>query len=162
MSDFVGVYHNNRSPLNPDINMVAKASVAVLSALVVSYVVHILQKKRQALPPGPPSYPVIGQILSAPRSSEHLGYKIMSEELQSALVARIYRLGYCSLAGLDAGDIICLQFFGNTIIILHSAQSASDLFDKRSSIYSDRTCPTFIAHEDLYVCIDITCCTRTD
>jgi hypothetical protein len=40
---------------------------------------------------------------------------------------------------------------GNTIVVLHSAQSANDLFDKCSSIYSDRTQSPMVAHEELYV-----------
>jgi hypothetical protein len=66
--------------------MAGKVSLAVLSVLVASYVIHIFRKRQKHLPPGPASYPIIGQLLSAPTSSEHLGYKRISEELKSALI----------------------------------------------------------------------------
>ncbi|KAF8595140.1 cytochrome P450 [Ceratobasidium sp. AG-I] len=46
-------------------------------------------------------------------------------------------------------DITSLSMLGNTIVILNSAQAAMDLLEKRSSIYSDRTCPPMILDENL-------------
>jgi hypothetical protein len=40
-----------------------------------------------------------------------------------------------------AGDIIFLNLLGLRIVVLNSAQAASDLLEKRSAIYSDRYCP---------------------
>ncbi|KAB5588638.1 O-methylsterigmatocystin oxidoreductase [Ceratobasidium theobromae] len=109
--------------------MAVNASLAVVAILSSSYAIHILRKRQKHLPPGPASYPIVGQLLSAPLSAEHIGYRCLSAELKS--------------------DIICLEFMGNTIIVLHSAQSASDLFEKCSAIYSDRTQSTMVAHEEL-------------
>ena len=43
----------------------------------------------------------------------------------------------------NAGKVAHLRIPGNTMIILNSAQAATDLLDKRSAIYSDR------AHSDV-------------
>ncbi|THH16641.1 hypothetical protein EW146_g4040 [Bondarzewia mesenterica] len=41
-------------------------------------------------------------------------------------------------AVLDAGDIIYMRAFGNSIMVLNSAKVADDLLDKRGAIYSSR------------------------
>lgn len=71
--------------------MTVNAFAAVLTVLTAGAVAHRLQKKRQRLPPGPPSYPLVGQLLSAPFSFEHLGYKRLSDELKSASVRSGWR-----------------------------------------------------------------------
>lgn len=35
-------------------------------------------------------------------------------------------------------DVIYIHMFGKPVIVLNSMQAANDLFEKRSSIYSDR------------------------
>ena len=35
-------------------------------------------------------------------------------------------------------DLIYLQLFGTPIVVVNSAKAAHELFEKRSSIYSDR------------------------
>ncbi|KAF8607123.1 cytochrome P450 [Ceratobasidium sp. AG-I] len=70
------------------------------------------------LPPGPPSYPLIGQLLSMPKQSEQLAFTEMSKTIGS--------------------DILSLSFLGTTIIVLNSEEAAIDLLEKRTSIYSGR------------------------
>ncbi|THH03858.1 hypothetical protein EW146_g10328 [Bondarzewia mesenterica] len=41
-------------------------------------------------------------------------------------------------AVLDAGDIIYMRAFGNSVMVLNSAKVADDLLDKRGAIYSSR------------------------
>ncbi|CAE6531694.1 unnamed protein product [Rhizoctonia solani] len=106
-----------------------QAIATLLLALVTLIIVDKISKKKRCLPPGPASYPFIGQLLSAPVSFEHVEYKRMSKDLKS--------------------DIISLEFLGNTIVVLNSAQSANDLLDKRSAIYSDRTLAAMVEHEQL-------------
>ncbi|KAH7316417.1 cytochrome P450 [Rhizoctonia solani] len=81
------------------------------------------------LPPGPSSYPVIGQLLSVPRSSESRAFINLSMELDS--------------------NIISFSFLGQTIIVLNSNEVAYELLEKRSSIHSGRFCPTIIASPNL-------------
>ncbi|KAG8730772.1 hypothetical protein FRC11_005859 [Ceratobasidium sp. 423] len=42
------------------------------------------------------------------------------------------------------GDMVSLRLFGHNIVILNSAEAASDLLDKRSALYSDRYCPPMV------------------
>lgn len=63
--------------------MFATACKAVCLTLAIRYIVQILYGKRKHLPPGPTSYPIIGHLLSAPQSFEHLAYEKLSKELKS-------------------------------------------------------------------------------
>ncbi|THH12927.1 hypothetical protein EW146_g7238 [Bondarzewia mesenterica] len=47
-------------------------------------------------------------------------------------------------AVLDAGDIIYMRAFGNSVMVLNSAKVADDLLDKRGAIYSSRPVRTMI------------------
>ena len=70
------------------------------------------------LPPGPPADPIIGHVRIVPSSRAELGYQRWAKEYKS--------------------DVLYLNLMGQPVVILNSAQSAIDLMDKRSSIYSDR------------------------
>ncbi|KAJ1306360.1 hypothetical protein OPQ81_007366 [Rhizoctonia solani] len=100
-----------------------------LSIPVILIVVDIIRKKRRGLPPGPPSYPLIRQLLSVPTSFAYIEYRKLSRKLKS--------------------NVISFEFLGNTIVVLNSVESANDLLDKRSAIYSDRTSTTMLEHEQL-------------
>ncbi|KAJ1300368.1 hypothetical protein OPQ81_005187 [Rhizoctonia solani] len=69
-------------------------------------------------PPSPSSLPIVGNILSLPDDLEHIAYLKLGKQLNS--------------------DIIYTNMMGQPVIVLNSARAASDLFDKRSAIYSDR------------------------
>ncbi|CAE6484738.1 unnamed protein product [Rhizoctonia solani] len=88
-----------------------------------------LRRGRLPLPPGPPSYPIIGQLLSMPTKSQGRAFMDLSVKLSS--------------------DIISLSIFGTTIIVLNSNKAANDLLEKRSSIHSGRYCPPMIASPNL-------------
>ncbi|KAG8730770.1 hypothetical protein FRC12_020082, partial [Ceratobasidium sp. 428] len=93
-------------------------------------VVYRLQRRTNPyaslpLPPGPPSYPIIGQIFSMPSELQQKEFHQMSKKLGS--------------------DIISLSFFGMTIVVLNSAEAATDLLEKRANIYSNRLKPVMLA-----------------
>ncbi|KAJ1307183.1 hypothetical protein OPQ81_001299 [Rhizoctonia solani] len=81
------------------------------------------------LPPSPRSYPLIAHLLSIPSEFEHLGFMQLGEQLGS--------------------KIFSLSAFGTTIVVLNDRDDATNLFDKRSTTYSDRTCTTMIQEPSL-------------
>ena len=52
----------------------------------------------------------------------------------------VFRAAYKS----SLGDVIHLRVLGRDIIVLNSVQAATDLFDKRGGLYSDR--PNFVIY----------------
>ncbi|CAE6467135.1 unnamed protein product [Rhizoctonia solani] len=98
--------------------------------IVAGYLaLHKSRSRRLPLPPGPPSYPIIGQLLSMPTSSQGRAFMDLSAQLNS--------------------DIISFSVFGTTIIVLNSNKAANDLLEKRSNIHSGRYCPPMIASPNL-------------
>jgi hypothetical protein len=59
----------------------AVAITVALSALV--WQTFSRKRREKKLPPGPPSYPLIGQLLSAPLSFQQSEFRRMSQELKS-------------------------------------------------------------------------------
>ncbi|KAI0739567.1 cytochrome P450 98A3 [Daedaleopsis nitida] len=90
----------------------------VISSIVVALVVKsLLQRRARRLPPGPTPLPIVGNLFHMPR-------KDMGRELRE--LSNTY------------GDVVHLNVFGQSIILLGSAKVAYDLLDKRSSNYSNR------------------------
>jgi hypothetical protein len=50
-----------------------------------------------------------------------------------------------------SGDIFYMNMIGQPVVVLNSAQAASDLLEKRSAIYSDRVGSTMVNHPTLLV-----------
>ncbi|KAF8176425.1 putative monooxygenase [Mycena galopus ATCC 62051] len=69
------------------------------------------------LPPGPSRWPFIGSVLEMPQSYQWLKFSEW---------AKIY------------GDLVYLNAFSQSVIVINSVKVAQDLLDQRSSIYSDR------------------------
>ncbi|KAF9061653.1 cytochrome P450 [Rhodocollybia butyracea] len=91
-------------------------TLAFTILLYVSY--QLAGQSRKRYPPGPRGYPIIGNLFDLPKRDEWVAYKEMSSKYNS--------------------DIIHLNVFGSSIVVVNSLEVAQDLFDKRSSIYSDR------------------------
>ncbi|KII90751.1 hypothetical protein PLICRDRAFT_174122 [Plicaturopsis crispa FD-325 SS-3] len=90
-----------------------------LAGLALYFLKLVLGSKRlpAPLPPGPKAYPVIGNLLDMPTSKEWLAF---------------------TQWGQKYGDMAYAQVLGQPMVILNSAQIATDMLDKKSSIYSDR------------------------
>lgn len=69
-------------------------------------------------PPGPKGYPIIGNVWDIPRERAWLTYAEWAERYKS--------------------DVVQFTVFGTRTVILNSLKAATELLDKRSSIYSDR------------------------
>ena len=78
---------------------------------------HIKKRKRAPLPPGPIGLPIIGNLFELPHSYPWLAYANWAEQY---------------------GDVISFQVFGRPAILVSSAKAATELFEKRSTNYSDR------------------------
>ncbi|KAF8900234.1 cytochrome P450 [Gymnopilus junonius] len=90
---------------------------AVLSFALIFYL-RIRKRRNLRYPPGPRKFPLLGNLLNLPTSFEWETYARWGKEYDS--------------------DIIHLQAAGHDLIVLNSVESATDLFDKKSSIYSGR------------------------
>ncbi|KAF8835283.1 cytochrome P450 [Paxillus ammoniavirescens] len=74
-------------------------------------------RRQNGLPPGPPTYPIVGNLLTFPRKQPHI---------QFSAWARTY------------GDIFSLKIMHLTIIVLNSPTAVKELIDKRSLLTANR------------------------
>ncbi|KAH8994583.1 cytochrome P450 [Lactarius akahatsu] len=87
-------------------------------AFLFLYLLFRPQRRRGLpYPPGPKSWPIIGNLLDSPKQSPWVAYAEMSKQ---------------------HGDILYLQVFGQSVVVLCSPSVVKDLFEKRGDIYSDR------------------------
>ncbi|KAJ7619871.1 cytochrome P450 [Mycena rosella] len=75
-------------------------------------------RSRLPLPPGPKKLPLVGNLFDMPSDRQWEAYRDWSREFNS--------------------DIIHLEVAGTSIVVLSSMEAIRELFDKRSSLYSDR------------------------
>ena len=113
-----------------------------LHLLAISFLLYLLvvfrdYRRRGGLPypPGPRSWPIIGNILSVPKEAPWIAYADMS---------KIY--GMCRDCGTRLsqlkspfeGDVICFRFLSEVVVILNSSSALKDLLEKRGQTYSER------------------------
>ncbi|TFK37751.1 cytochrome P450 [Crucibulum laeve] len=92
----------------------------VVATLAIAIVQRLLKKTIRAapLPPGPKGLPIIGNLRDMPEPGQ--------EWFTFTDLAKQY------------GEIVHLEVFGQSIVILNSTKATTELFDRRSSNYSDR------------------------
>ena len=107
-------------------------------------------RRRRGLPyaPGPPSLPIIGNLLDIPKDTPWAAYADMSKNYGRREHFRDACLR--ELKSAFQGDIICFRVFNQVVVVLCSLSAIKDLLEKRGEIYSDRpTLPTL----EMYIMI---------
>ncbi|KAH9067504.1 cytochrome P450 [Lactarius vividus] len=108
----------------PPIQLDVLLPVAALLAAFLYTIRHVRSNYRGLpYPPGPKRIPIIGNLLNMPSREEWVTYKMWSDQYGS--------------------DVVHVDVLGTHMVIVNSAKAANELFDKRSSIYSDR--PSLVA-----------------
>lgn len=92
--------------------------IAILTSAFLAYYLSQKRRKRSLLPPGPKGYPIVGNALDVPTEAPWKKYHQWCDELGSDII-------YLNIAGVDT-------------IVVDSLETATELLDKRSSIYSSR------------------------
>ncbi|KLO13198.1 cytochrome P450 [Schizopora paradoxa] len=105
---------------------VGSTQISTTIAFAALFALAFKLASRKKYPPGPKPLPLIGNLKDLPTSFEWETY---------AEWAKKY------------GDVMHLQVFGSSILILSSVRAAKDLLESRSSIYSCR--PKFTMIHDL-------------
>ncbi|KLO08559.1 cytochrome P450 [Schizopora paradoxa] len=115
--------------LDDGLTIAGQHPIATLAAIGLSLKigVDVVQKGRRGrLPPGPPSLPIIGNVLDFPTGLE---------------------APHWAKHHAKYGPISSVNALGQTIIIVNDAKIASELLEKRSAVYSDR--PHFVFGGDM-------------
>ncbi|KAH9952456.1 cytochrome P450 [Russula dissimulans] len=88
--------------------------------LVVTSYGHI-RRRGHSYPPGPPSWPIIGNslYLPNPKESPWIAYRDLSNKY-------------------GTGDVICLRVFGRVVVVLSSLSAVKDLLERRGEAYANR------------------------
>ena len=94
-------------------------SLALLGSLI--FLVYCVCRHRilrgVSSPPGPKGVPLLGLIRNVPHQYSWLTYADWAKKY---------------------GDVFCFKAFGRPVVVLSSIKAATDLFEKRSTIYSGR------------------------
>ena len=96
------------------------------------------RKRRRGLPypPGPPSLPIIGNLLNIPTEAPWTVYTDMSKKYGKHYILRNTSL--LQLKPVFQGDVISYRVFNQVIVVLCSSSAIKDLLEKRAESYSDR------------------------
>lgn len=89
---------------------------ATIVLLVIQRLSHIGSREKD-LPPGPPTTPLLGNLLDIPPRYAHLYFQKLSKQY---------------------GPVISLKLFNHNMVVLNDAASVREILDKNSSSSSER------------------------
>ena len=117
--------------------------INVFDCFAISCFLYLLvvvrdHRRRRGLPypPGPPSRPIIGNLLDFPKDMPWSAYTEMSKKYGMCII--LGTLVLHQLKPAFQGDVICFRIFSQVIVVLCSSSAIKDLLEKRGEIYSDR------------------------
>ena len=116
-----------------------QAAAAVLLLLVLRAV--IVRKRRGPMPPGPPGWPIIGNVLDIPLDYSWHTFAKWAErwgECRRCLTLAVVSLHTAFPRLACIGDLMSIVLLGQPMIIINSYKHAYELLERRSAIYSDR------------------------
>ena len=135
-------------------------STLQLSALSLAFALWIYRRWTRSplvylpLPPGPKPLPIIGNLLDMPTSFNWEAYHKWAKEFGVYIMHSCFIID-CSITVADS-DIIYANAAGTSIVILNSYDAATELLDKRSNIYSDRSVLIAYSLQQL-TCVEFGC-----
>ncbi|KAJ7483529.1 cytochrome P450 [Mycena latifolia] len=98
---------------------ISSSTWSILGLVIIFYGLRWKRNRsRLPLPPGPKKLLLVGNLFDMPAERQWEAYHRWSKEFNS--------------------DIVHLDVAGTSIVVLSSMEAVRDLFDKRSSLYSDR------------------------
>jgi len=122
-------------------------SLTVVLFLCLACLPIVLYSRRNSkhlpYPPGPNGYPIIGNLLDVPTEKAWLTYSELSRTYGERLGRGTPGLRD-NLIRFQPGDMVFLKVLGQPILVLNSLKRTTDLFEKRSSNYSDRMKATML------------------
>lgn len=113
--------------------------VVCLAAFALLWWVHTRRSggtlTRLPHPPGPPGLPLVGNLRDLPSHEAWLTYRRWGREYGELKPRGV---GIPVLTVSVGSDLIRLNVLGSNIVVANTLKAATDLMEKRSSIYSDR------------------------
>ncbi|KAI4525480.1 cytochrome P450 [Schizophyllum commune Loenen D] len=94
---------------------------------LVSFILYRVARQalRKPLPPGPPGYPLMGNVFDMPKGRMWETFKQWGEKSQPELTSHL-------------GPVVSVTVLGQVIVVLNDPKIADELLSKRGQIYSDR------------------------
>jgi hypothetical protein len=100
-------------------------------------------------PPGPPSWPIIRNLLDYPKVLPWRQFADMSKKYGKFNILVVPGYPFVPAEPPLQGDVICLRIYPRDVIVLNSSSAIKDLLEKRSQIYSERV---YFPTLRMYVC----------
>ena len=127
--------------------------INVLAFFAFLYLLIVFRDRRRRgglpYPPGPPSRPIIGNLLDVSTDTPWTAYADTSKKYGRRFIHG--NTGLRQLKPAFQGDVICFRVFNQVIVVLCSLSAIKDLLEKRAESYSDRpTSPILEMYSTLY------------
>ena len=97
--------------------------------------VRKISSQPRNLPPGPPRKPIFGNALQIPKKQPWI---VFTEWGRKYGMINSLIFIFLDLLAFYLGDIVYLKVFNRSLVVLNSHQAVIDLFEKRSTCYSNR------------------------